>query len=516
MQHRGIAFVERFVPTMVACVGSHLINIENHRRAEAHKIDIASLAETKEIADKDDNEMMVDLEELLDEESIDTKHMSLMDAAKELPKHKKAAWRKQRRNEVIDKTSVASGYERTKYPEFCTEKGKDVGRPLYMMHGDAADMRNHIIFVAPPGAGKTLLIRQFCDIEAAFLRYTPIRPVMNGSMTEAGLAGTITKKGDDYKFIPGEAAVHHMSIFGVEEMHAITGMMEGMHSLLEQFLMALDSGNVVKRLAGGKIRYKTHLTLMTGSQIGETRLKLDSGIARRFLFIFFSPTPEEWDIIYAAAFDAIDIRPNQIRTEIIRTKIEDIVFKLQEAEELRIDRDQFRVFGKKYGVPHYEINLMIRMAIGWTIMSQNFGKVINVQLTPEIEEMMLRQVKWRTAVKFGSSVAQIKAILDAMDGHMKRKDLIDHMVTYHSLSAKDVDKSLGEMRKFGMLVGLNPELVTLRGGGEKTVSENLSSNIEILRKANDERKSQANFKHKQRSNTPSQASYTSQSDFFDS
>jgi len=125
------------------------------------------------------------------------------------------------------------------------------------------DLRQHIMFVAPPGFSKTFWMEQFVRGTWSILHETGIQHGFEGSTTEAGFVGSATLVDGEPVITAGLAKIYEWGICAFEEFSALTAMMRSHHSrqLDAALLLALDKGYVVKRLRAGRIGYKTNVSV---------------------------------------------------------------------------------------------------------------------------------------------------------------------------------------------------------------------------------------------------------------
>jgi len=156
------------------------------------------------------------------------------------------------------------------------------------------DLRLHIIWVAPSGFSKSLLLKAFAFGDTSLLGNSAIPITFEGYTTEPGWVGTI-KMGKEGEILesPGLAKVFATGIVAIEEFYAIAKAMQQEHSagLESAILASLDGGEVRKRLAAGPISYHTDVTLWAGIQ--HVRFDLSAGLGRRLFFLLWNPTSSE-------------------------------------------------------------------------------------------------------------------------------------------------------------------------------------------------------------------------------
>jgi len=279
--------------------------------------------------------------------------------------------------------------------------------------GRVVNMRLHVFFVAPPGFMKTLLLTKFLDGPFSVFGATDIGTGFEGAMTEAGYVGTI--KGIDGQPVPvyGAAHEHQENILGIDEFASLTNSMKMEHSinLDTAMLTSLDSGYLIKRLAMGKLRYVTQLTLWTGSQ--PSRFDLSSGLGRRLMFLYFIPTQEEEELIKQARRQGKNVNAPMGRLSLIRKDVNEIRTKLKGVKKIIYDKSIYEMIDK-LKIPHYEEELFERMCLGYTIAAKEFGETIIVQTDKELRRLVALAHDWRLQIKRGSEYSQAMTVLREM------------------------------------------------------------------------------------------------------
>src|SRR3990167_4342883 len=201
-------------------------------------------------------------------------------------------------------------------------------KPILLRFGTLPDLRAHLLFVAPPGWGKTLLPRLFMDARSGLLPNTS--DFMSGGemnsllsqmvtwMTEAGLVGTFGQTLNRQSVeMTGDSAELSNSLYSCDEMSSF--LMERSDyniTLLNSLLQILDEGTLYKRPSTGAISFMTRMTWWGGTQ--PLRVNLEHGLARRFVIIRLSPTKEDVLEYYQAHENSYFIEPRQDELEGIR------------------------------------------------------------------------------------------------------------------------------------------------------------------------------------------------------
>jgi len=309
---------------------------------------------------------------------------------------------------------------------------------FYAEGGDRADARLHLIFCSPPGFSKTYWLNQFLreklyGDQSAILAKSAIPVRMEATLTGAGFVGTTRFKDGDKSREMGLAEEHADAIIGIEEFSAVTSMFKQSYAgeLDNALLLALDSGYVYKRLAAGPIEYQTFVTLQTGSQ--PARFDLSSGLGRRFLFLEFMPTTQDFRTLTLARRRSKGKLFNPIRTKLIKKELQDLRTKLHSLKEVVIDKE-FYTFMDDAGIKHLEEVLHERFLIGLSVMRGNFTENSRPTLRATFDDvakgLMQQEIVWRRNVKRGSEFSQVMIILEDFGGIATSDQVRERLLDY--------------------------------------------------------------------------------------
>ena len=318
--------------------------------------------------------------------------------------------------------------------------------------GKPFNTRLHIMFVAPPGFGKTLMIEHFLRDRQALLANSCVDAQWEGFMTEAGFVGTIREL-DGHKLVkPGVAMRHKNSIIGMEEFAILSGIMSsGTYgsALTDQLLTSLDSGYVGKSLGPGDLKYRTNCTIWPGTQV--QRFELGAGLPRRFIFMIWFPTRSDQEGLKDAWWDGFNIK---WKSENVKKIAGALATTSKKIDKLDIDavtyETEVKDFIRSTGAPHYEFPLFVRLLIGDMIMNDEFNDKIRLDLKHGRKELIQREVKWREMIRYDAQMAQVRAILRHNEGSMTRNELLSEM-TYLGIDRIEGIKTIDQMIKLRIL-----------------------------------------------------------------
>jgi len=323
--------------------------------------------------------------------------------------------------------------------------------PILYEAGKVPDLRMHLMFVSPPGFSKTFWIEHFLRGPSAILYDSGVDIGFEGFMTEAGFIGTFEKiQGGMPFFKPGAAREFSEAILGIEEFSAVLQAMKLQHSTLldTAMLTALDSGYVNKRLASGKISYKTNITLWTGTQ--PARFDLTSGLGRRFFFIEFIPRKRDFQIIKHARRRAKGRIYDDTRLRRIRYGIRRLISELNVVKEVSFPESFYKWLDDQR-IIHYEEILYERSLLGLSVMrSSNFHYTLEVEFDRDAQTLLRRAIFWRDSIRRGSEFAEVLSILRDNRGKMSVTDLKQELLRF-GLDWSQATTLIQEMCRTGLL-----------------------------------------------------------------
>jgi len=272
-------------------------------------------------------------------------------------------------------------------------------KKIYVEGGSVPNTRLHTLFVTFPGFGKSFFLRQFLENEFySLVKGSQIASTFEGNITEAGFTGSVKMIEGEKEpiFSKGLCQQESNSIVGIEEFSSITNAFQQTHNvgLDTSILLALDSGNVVKRLGPGKIGYHTNITLWAGVQ--PARFDLGSGFARRFIFMTFYPTLSDIQRYREARrkMKGISISKSQIKSLHmgLNQRLGEIHHNLR---KIYFSQDFYAELNK-LDIMHYEDELYERLALGyWLMRSERVGDQLHIRMDAELRRIIHLEDEYR-------------------------------------------------------------------------------------------------------------------------
>ncbi|MBA2851732.1 putative transcriptional regulator [Methanococcus maripaludis] len=308
------------------------------------------------------------------------------------------------------------------------QKTSDAVNPV-RKNGSIVDTRKHLMFIRPPGFGKTMMLKGLLyDVLPEETKYTSHPDTGNrietstfqNILTEAGFTGTVRGNGNMVENVEGIAARCNRGFVVVEEFSAILESFSQTHSsnFEQALLMALDSGRVTKSLANGTISYDTNLTLAAGIQPTKM-VDASSGLMRRFLVEYCIPSAEASKNIVAASRNAwleqdkndnaMDLKRDlqaYIKTEVMNQTYNSITYEHDKLFKL------FDTFGMPAGI---ESDIYMQAAIAYNYFVGNIeDNTIVVKLNKDLENMLTVDFVSRYLLSFNMHAIVLLVILKNM------------------------------------------------------------------------------------------------------
>lgn len=340
------------------------------------------------------------------------------------------------------------------------QKLKKDNRPgIYAELGRYPNLRLNTMMVAPPGYSKSFFMELMLDPDIGLVGGTNIPTKMVQNMTEAAFigsdGGSDDEDGPDYD--PGLAEKYKDGIMGCEEFDTLIKVMQTDHSgnLDNMLLTALDSGRVNKDLAHANISYHTNVTMFGATQ--PTRMDLTSGLARRFLFLKFFPSPEQIQKVKMSrrngrGMDADFEKLQKFKNE-LGQKFEQRVLRIDEVRGL----EQLDKLFDEAGIPHYEEAIYERMAMGYSVLKKNSiveegdTTYLEIQPTRELRGLMRNAMEWRMDLMKDVEGDQIISILKGTEDNAMEREQLQQFLQKYSMTYSESSGILKRLRSQGRI-----------------------------------------------------------------
>ena len=329
---------------------------------------------------------------------------------------------------------------------------------VYLMHGKVAQTRLHMMFEAPPGYGKSLMLTLFGNDQVGIFQNSGIQMMNQNYMTGAGLVGTVrtTPEGDTVQ-TAGVASVCKRGIVMIDEFN---GMVQAMNNtsmngeMKPQLLTLLDSGDVSKQLGPGGFRYHSWMTLWTGIQ--PMKSDLADGLGRRLCFLLNLPTGDTRQKYKDARKEAALSTETEYDLDDMHSMVNDWITSISLIQRVEFSNEFETFLDEVIDAEHYEFDIYERIALGFTIVKYGASKSVTIKLTDDIKQIVLMEADWRWKVK---REPRIQSILEIIRTHglktpngmsLSKIELIDR-ASHMELDSDQVNKVLSEAVSAGYI-----------------------------------------------------------------
>lgn len=319
---------------------------------------------------------------------------------------------------------------------------------LYQRNGQTENTRLHIIMVAPQGQSKSFWLKQFLQGERSIVHGTAIQTDFELRMTEPGYMGTRTFGKDRGQIIETEGLCveQDKSIVGIEEFSDLMKAIDKQDynvGLDNELLTTLDSGEGIKRMAAGVIRFHTDLTMWAGTQPG--RFNLVSGLGRRFLFIFNIPTEQSIADLRERRRAGIDVRTDPERLQNIKDVLNHRFDEITMARSVRFESSFYDYLNTFELFAHDEI-LFEKLALGYTLMkAETCEPDIVIDMDSKLRKMMKQEYTWRRQIVRGTEDSMVWHYIKSA-APLSYERCIDVLLGF-GMELKDAEKSIRTLAK---------------------------------------------------------------------
>jgi len=312
------------------------------------------------------------------------------------------------------------------------------------------NMRLHILFVAPPGFMKSFYLGTMGGDEFSIYAGSTIEFGYESSTTEAGLVGTIRDIGNGIvNEERGLADTYNKGFVMIDEFSALSNALNvNYNSQMEpQMLSVLDSGHITKRLASGKLEYKTNMTLWAGVQ--PARYELSSGLGRRLCFMVFLPTKEDNDKLMSIMHENRNIKPDVLEMEKLWKEIRDFQTDINIIERVEFPPELHDMY-KKMGLASYESAYFDRLVLSYHLAKNGIDRRVEVDCgSKELHHLLERQKEWRDSIP-EIDFEQLKHMIMINGGSITKRELVNECKLIQ-WTTQQVYEKLGEMKKYDII-----------------------------------------------------------------
>lgn len=311
--------------------------------------------------------------------------------------------------------------------------------------------RLHILFCAPAGFMKTYFLKNMAGDEYAIFRGSGTKIGYEQEMTSAAFTGTsATSNGVKTRYV-GAAEEYKDGMMLIDEFKGLTDALGNQNNgqMESQLLAALDSGQIIKRLANERIEYKTHLTLWTGIQ--PAVLNISSGLGRRLCYMLFIPTRKDNEMILDIQESQQGMRPDELAMKRIWLKQQTFRNELNKLEKITFAPEVWTEY-KKSKIYSYESSFFNNLLLGMALAKEEeIGKELYVELKDkETIAVFQHEKEWRKKINQGVTYIQMMSIIHGLGGSADITAVYDEC-TMLGLNIPQVTDLITDMVRYGMI-----------------------------------------------------------------
>jgi len=327
-------------------------------------------------------------------------------------------------------------------------------RKAYYDSGELENFRLHIVMMAPSGFGKSTSYRMLLHPTRGMLSKVSIfGTTLRSTFTPESWIGTATKDGKDVVTKQGIFNRHKRDIVGADEFMRFVGMMDTQKvdsfSNEEVYLLtALDTDTATKDMSCATIEESgIGTTLWAGSRIASIDMK--HGLARRVLFQIFIPTPDTCQMFRDSML--AQGRKKKISDSSKEAMNKAVVMAKNDLNSFDdLDYTQFYEYLKKYrNIPHFEINLLKRIAIGYSVARNTIPDII---MDESLLGLMHDEMNSRRVIRGNPEIEIVKRIIEESGSvGIKGDNLREFLSQWYQFTEQKIRNLLTTMGTYGIV-----------------------------------------------------------------
>ena len=272
---------------------------------------------------------------------------------------------------------------------------------LFLKGRAPANFRTHLVYISPSGWTKSFYFRLFLKHMYGLLWNRGVFPIdVHSTFSTASWFGTLDSNNGEVQERQGVFETYKRGIIGADDYQPLVELFDGRGIGQDEIALmtALDTDEAVKNLAVGQLRIKgVGMTAWFGMR--PTKLKLTSGLARRFVFPRFFPSRFEArtfrDLARSELEPNFELEVDEEKTPLQRPII-DTDAMIVGAGVTDLNLDQIYAYLDKFDIPHFEENLYRNLAIGWSIAN---GEYPDIKLDETGKEMLKDEMESRDILR---------------------------------------------------------------------------------------------------------------------
>lgn len=299
-------------------------------------------------------------------------------------------------------------------------RNRTVKPPIYTRQGMIPDLRLHLLPIGPPGFGKSYIPERFFNADTGIATEFPNFELED--VTYPAIAGTVSGKNPDgsWHIEPGVAERYSNHIIWAEEIESVESRADKKTKTL--LLKLTDDGRAGRAMGRGVfINILTRATFILGWQNEMVDPRV--GMTRRFGFVDLTPTARDVQAMRDAWDRGEQMEPDVDRMRDLRFQWDKLWVGLEQLTEPIVIDDAFRKFRRSLDYPHIDLEIVNRMAMGYSFMTNyDWGDTLVVKDTPDLRKLIIRALEAKYNVLGRKDYHQIMMLLK--DGPMPLTKLI--------------------------------------------------------------------------------------------
>jgi hypothetical protein len=332
---------------------------------------------------------------------------------------------------------------------------------MYYVNGRLPNDRLHILFVSPAGFMKTHFLNIMAGDDLGMFRGCGSHIGFEQEMTPAGFTGTAHMNSGMKNEYLGAAKDYEKGFMLIDEFKGLSSVLQGKDSgeFEAQFLSALNTGRIVKRLAINRDEFITSFTMWTGIQ--PCNFTTGSGIGRRLTYLLYLPNADDNEKLRDLRFLNRGKRPDKVRMQVMWKKQQNFITELEGIKEVVFD-DSIRRAYKAAGHFHYEAEYYDSLLLGATLALKGASPVVEVNLKePEILRILELETSWRKKINRNPVHGAIAVLMTDGNGCLTLEELFDRTDMY-SMKTEEVVEAVNTMRAQGRIINKNGKLCLVK------------------------------------------------------
>jgi hypothetical protein len=309
--------------------------------------------------------------------------------------------------------------------------------------GSVMNFRTHIIFMCPQGFGKSSYYNFFLNKRTGLFSATGIRTDVRTTFSAESWMGTLLKGENDVIPTQGLFARFRTGIVGADEFARIKNLMDGEGITNEEsyLLSALDKGSSTKDLSIGNIELENiGMTFWCG--LRPTRLRLTSGLGRRFSFQVFFPNKNDVAEFKASSRSGMSRHISDASKKQIGDETKRIQGYIHEVKELNFSPVE-QWIDKNAMIPHVIEEIYKRLAVGYSIVTDTFPEL---KVDDRLARLFADDFRNRLMINEDPLEEMVHSVLEVEKDGMLESELLWFFKTYYQMDRMEIQMMLKRLK----------------------------------------------------------------------